>query len=474
MNASNVARIQAPLLPVSDRQIVRLAARGEARAFAAIYERYHQELYRYCHSILGNGEDALDALHNTMARILRALPGEEREIALRPWLYRVAHNEAISLVRERRTHVELEQAREVESPGVEQQTAIRSELRQLTADLGQLADRQRSALVMRELSDLSYSEIAAALRTSEAAAKQTVYEARVALQALAEGREMDCEAVKRSISDGDGRLLRARRVRSHLRSCASCRAFSDGIAARQAQLTALAPPLSVIGAASLLHGLVGGPAQASAGGGGGILAGLLGGGAVKAVAGSTAVQVAVAGAITVGAGVEVAKTTDVVGGGGEKPVVQAPLAPGSSVGAAAELRPSIGSPVGAAASIHGQGQRADGGTAAEDGTVAGSVLLNVIGHEIGKGYVDETGNGHGPPAGVGPAAEGGPPPHSSAGGRGHGISTVNDDASGAAPGNSAAAPGHNKDEFFGQDESFGQAAPPGQLKREKDPAGAND
>src|ERR671911_1880555 len=110
MNASNAARLRAPLLLVTDRQIAREAARGESRAFAALYERYHQELYRYCHSILGDGDDALDALHNTMARVLRALPGEEREIALRPWLYRIAHNEAISLLRERRPSRGLHQA----------------------------------------------------------------------------------------------------------------------------------------------------------------------------------------------------------------------------------------------------------------------------------------------------------------------------------------------------------------------------
>src|SRR5919106_2683083 len=144
MSAANAARLRAPLLLVTDRQITRLAARGESRAFAALYERYHQELYRYCHSILGNGDDALDALHNTMARVLRALPGEKREIALRPWLYRVAHNEAISLLRERRQHAELDEARQLHGPGVEDQTAIRAELSQLTADLGQLADRQRS------------------------------------------------------------------------------------------------------------------------------------------------------------------------------------------------------------------------------------------------------------------------------------------------------------------------------------------
>src|SRR4029450_4103766 len=110
MNASNAARLRAPLLLVTDRQIAREAARGEGRAFAALSKRYHQELYRYCHSILGNGDDALDALHNTMARVLRAPPGEEREIALRPWLYRIAHNESISLLRDRWAHAELDEA----------------------------------------------------------------------------------------------------------------------------------------------------------------------------------------------------------------------------------------------------------------------------------------------------------------------------------------------------------------------------
>src|SRR5215211_9400922 len=84
-----------------DSRLARLAARGDQRAFAAIFERYHQPLYRYCRSILANDEDAQDALQNTMAKVLQALPGEERELALKPWLYRIAHNEAISMLRRR-------------------------------------------------------------------------------------------------------------------------------------------------------------------------------------------------------------------------------------------------------------------------------------------------------------------------------------------------------------------------------------
>src|ERR687886_2124128 len=78
------------------------AARGDPAAFAAVYERHHQALYRYCRSILHNDEDARDALQSAMTRAFAALRTETRDFELRPWLFRIAHNEAISLLRRRR------------------------------------------------------------------------------------------------------------------------------------------------------------------------------------------------------------------------------------------------------------------------------------------------------------------------------------------------------------------------------------
>src|SRR3954449_2234146 len=85
-----------------DDRLARMAASGDSRAFAVIYERYHQPIYRYCHSILHDPDDAADALQNAMLKAMRGLVGSERDIALKPWLFRIAHNEAISLVRRRR------------------------------------------------------------------------------------------------------------------------------------------------------------------------------------------------------------------------------------------------------------------------------------------------------------------------------------------------------------------------------------
>ena len=268
-------------VPGSDAKLVRRAAAGDERAFAAIYERFHQELYRYCRAILGDPDDAQDALQATMASALRALPGETRTIALRPWLYRVARNEALTIVRRRQSVAELDEAALPVHPAADVDAESRERLRLLVADLAALPERQRSALVMRELSGLSYDDIAAALEVSGGAARQVVYEARVALQELDEGRTMECDRVRRAISERDGRVLRGRKIRAHLRGCARCSDFKLGLEARTADLQLIAPPLTAAAASGVLATVAGGGASAGAIGSG-LLGGGLAGGALTA------------------------------------------------------------------------------------------------------------------------------------------------------------------------------------------------
>jgi RNA polymerase sigma factor (sigma-70 family) len=289
---------------LGEARLARLAAGGDRRAFATIFERYHQELYRYCRALVHDPDDAQDALQSTMASALRALPGDERQIALRPWLYRVAHNEAISILRRRTATIDPECLPEAQAPGVHAEAETRERLRDLVVDLDQLPDRQRGALVMRELSGLSYGEVGAALGASEAAARQAVYEARVALKELAVGREMQCESARQAISERDGRVLRGRGLRAHLRACESCRDFRLGISKRRSDLRALCPPLPGVAASGLLAAVLGEAGSAGAGATGGALAG--GGAGVAggtALGGSAAVKGAsIAAAVVIGAG----------------------------------------------------------------------------------------------------------------------------------------------------------------------------
>jgi hypothetical protein len=121
---------------------------------------------------------------------------------------------------------------------------------------------------MRELAGLSYAEIAAVLETTPASAKQAAYDARRALHDLAKGREMDCAAVCTAVSDGDGRALRGRALRAHLRACAECRDFRNAIGDRRSKLAALAPVMPSGVLESVLASAGGGA------GGGGLFAGL--------------------------------------------------------------------------------------------------------------------------------------------------------------------------------------------------------
>ena len=314
----------------SDARLVRIAVRGEQRAFAAIFQRYHQELYRYCRAILGDDEEAGDALQNTMLKVMRALPGESREIALRPWLYRIAHNEAIALVRQRPPSAELSDGIAAPSASLlEHQVETRERLRQLVNDLQSLPERQRSALVMRELNEMDYAGIGAVFGTSAAVARQTVYEARVALQEMSEGREMGCEAIRKALSADDGRVLRGRRLRAHLRGCQECRDFRDGIRQRRTDLAALAPPLPALAAAGLLQSILG---SSHAGAGTGGLLGSLGGSG-KILASSAALKSAAAVAVT---------ATIAVGAADVTGVIHPPLIGRSSNSAATSTGPASG------------------------------------------------------------------------------------------------------------------------------------
>jgi RNA polymerase sigma factor (sigma-70 family) len=227
-------------------------ARMDGAAFAAVYERHHQALYRYCRAILHDDEEARDALQSTMAKALAALRSEERDFELRPWLFRIAHNEAVSRVRQRREVAGLDSVSAVGTDSLAQAVEDRERVALLRADLRELPERQRAALVLRELNGLGHEEIAAVLDSSPRAVKQTIFEARAALHDCAAGRAMPCAEIKRALSDGDGRVLRGRRIRAHVRSCPSCQRFKSDVAQRRADLAVLAPGLPGAAGALLL------------------------------------------------------------------------------------------------------------------------------------------------------------------------------------------------------------------------------
>src|SRR3954451_15103762 len=232
--------------------------------FEAVYQRHHQALYRYCRSILRHEQDAQDALQNTMTRAFAALQTERRDLELRPWLFLIAHNEAVTILRRRRRMSALDESLGV-AGAIEDRVLERETLRLLRHDLEELPDRQRCALVLRELNGLGHDEIATVLGIPPTAVKQAIFEGRSALLRCRDGRDAACDEIRRILSDGDGRVLRSQRVRAHLRACGGCRAFRADLRRRPRDLALLAPPLP--GGMGLVRWLLEWSSAPAAGGG---------------------------------------------------------------------------------------------------------------------------------------------------------------------------------------------------------------
>jgi RNA polymerase sigma factor (sigma-70 family) len=249
---------------LNDERLAALVHRGDDEAFSVLYDRYRVPLARYCRSIVREPEDASDAQQNAMVSALRALRKRRLTGRVRPWLYRIAHNESISVLRRRRESVELDQ--QIPAPARHEESLERWEV--LISDLRSLPERQRGALVMRELAGLEYDEIGLALSMKPASARKAVFEARVALGETAAGRLAGCDEIRRRISDGDRRVLRARRVRGHLDECSACGAFELSVRERQGVLELIPVPLGGVFGGVGMSGLgLGAGGVASSGGG---------------------------------------------------------------------------------------------------------------------------------------------------------------------------------------------------------------
>jgi RNA polymerase sigma factor (sigma-70 family) len=168
----------------SDSRLVDLVRAGNDRAFEAIVLRYHKPLLRHCRRLLPAGR-AEDAVQQALLRALEAMRADDRELQLGPWLHRIAHNTAIDSLRRMDSHWEELDER---MDGVEPTHAAverRARFNSVISDMGDLPERQRRALVLRELEGRSYDEIAATLGVTGDGVRQLLNRARNAMRAAA-------------------------------------------------------------------------------------------------------------------------------------------------------------------------------------------------------------------------------------------------------------------------------------------------
>jgi RNA polymerase sigma factor (sigma-70 family) len=168
----------------SDERLVDLVRAGSDPAFEAIVERYRRALMRYVSRLLPP-ERAEDVVQQSFVKAYEAMHRDSAELNLRPWLYRIAHNGALNALRDRGLgHAELsERIDGVERP--DQALERTQGLRELVVAVQALPERQRSAILLRELEGRSYEEIATALGVTDGAVRQLLNRARNSLRSAA-------------------------------------------------------------------------------------------------------------------------------------------------------------------------------------------------------------------------------------------------------------------------------------------------
>ena len=354
---------RSPLLRLQgDDRLVALLRRGNDHAFEVIVDRYEARLLGFCRQMLGSTEDAEDVLQEVFVNAYRAMRADEREINLRPWLYRIARNRCLNHLRKPVPEGQdtMDTHPMADAASTHERVQNREEFRQLLVDVGKLPETQRSALLLREMDAMSYEEIAQAMDTTVPSVKSLLVRARIALAEASQARQLTCGEVRLDLAEAAEGLAKASGpVRRHLRDCDGCREFRDQLRSNSKVLAAIFPagPLVLLKSAVLSKlGFGGAGASGSAGaagaGGAGASGAALGGagaggiGAMGSAVGAKAVAgVVIAAVITAGA-VEVKKkvsspppaapTSDMVASPPRPPAV----APAVRVRAPAEPKPA--------------------------------------------------------------------------------------------------------------------------------------
>jgi RNA polymerase sigma factor (sigma-70 family) len=313
----------------SDERLIALTRRGQHAAFEVLCARYQSRLLSFCRHMLASREDAEDVLQEVFAAAFNAVLADERDINVRPWLYRIARNRSLN-------HLRRASAIGVDSMDVHysehgistgDKVLRRESFRELIADVHELPETQRTALLLREIDALSYEQIADAMETTIPSVKSLLVRARISLGEAAEARKLSCDEVRLELGEvAEGLAKLSTPARRHVRGCERCAFFRKQLKDNNHALAMIMPvgPLLLVkklllaklgttasaGGAHVAGGAgatvsatasAGAGATAAAGAGGSVAGGIVTAGAgalaTKAVAGLAAAAIVAASAV---------------------------------------------------------------------------------------------------------------------------------------------------------------------------------
>lgn len=197
---------------LTDDELVAAAQGGDRNAADQLLRRHYDRIHAVCRRITGASSDADDACQEALIKIVRNLPNFDGRAAFSTWAYRIATNASLDELRRRRRRplqpVNDDEGTTIEIPDETtggRVTAVDDRLA-LTAALGDLSEDFRTAVVLRDVADLDYAEIADTLDIPIGTAKSRV----------ARGRSALAERLRPTIYDGGDGLPSAPTATAHV------------------------------------------------------------------------------------------------------------------------------------------------------------------------------------------------------------------------------------------------------------------
>ena len=169
----------------ADEADVARARAGDTAAFAALVRRHQDRVFGFILRMLDARDEAMELTQDVFVKAWQALPGWRPEARFSTWLLQIARNAALDQLRRRRLiqFAPLDDGLDVAdaAPGPEARYASRQRQALLENALQQIAAEHREILLLREIEDLSYAELAAVLGIAEGTVKSRLARARAAL-----------------------------------------------------------------------------------------------------------------------------------------------------------------------------------------------------------------------------------------------------------------------------------------------------
>ncbi len=248
-------------LEAEEARLARAAAAGDGEAFATLYERYAQRAYNLALRLSGSADDAADAVQEAFLNVMRRV-GEieaERELAFGSYLFTATRNATYDLLKSQQRArpsdaipesavplgsgaggLGLDPGDPEDDPG--RKVLLASQQEEVRAASERLPERQREALALRELEEMSYDEIAAVMEMNRNSVAQLISRARINLRDELRGTALasvavsspECErALPLIAARDDGQLdpdsADAAWLAAHLPACETCRVATEAM-----------------------------------------------------------------------------------------------------------------------------------------------------------------------------------------------------------------------------------------------------